>query len=101
MMIRTTTEHNPAPSDSQKSLLTRAAVIAQIEDRLAGRLDDAALAAWAFDRFYAQELEQEAYEAGAEPVIADALDVLMFDDDPGFRLDQEELRALIARLAML
>jgi hypothetical protein len=38
---------------------------------------------------------------GAEPVIADALDALMFDDDPGFQLDQEELRALIARLSTL
>ena len=81
--------------------MTRAAVIAQIEDRLAGRLDDSALAAWAFDRFYAQELGQEDYEAGAEPAIADALDVLMFDDDPGFRLDEEELRALVAQLSSL
>jgi hypothetical protein len=81
--------------------VTRAAVIAQIEERLAGRLDDAGLAAWAFDRFYAQELGQEDYELGAEPVIADALDMLMFDDDPGFRLDQEELRDLIVRLSTL
>ena len=76
-------------------------MIAQIEDRLAGRIDDSALAAWAFDRFYAQELGQEDYEVGAEMTIADALDALMFDDDPGFRLDQEELRALIARLSTL
>src|SRR5689334_11921404 len=54
--------------------LTRAAVIAQIEERLAGQIDDAALAAWAFDRFYAQELGQESYESGAEPAIANVLD---------------------------
>jgi hypothetical protein len=49
------TEHQPA---RQPSIVTRAAVIAQIEDRLAGQLNDSALAAWAFDRFYAQELGQ-------------------------------------------
>ena len=79
-------------------MLTRAAVIEQITARLEGRLDAVALAAWAFDRFYAEELGEEAYESGAEPAIADALDALMFSDDPGFRLDEEELRALIAQL---
>ena len=98
MRTRTMTEHQSA---RQTSTVTRADVIAQIEDRLAGRLDDSALAGWAFDRFYAQELGQEDYEVGAEPAIAYALDVLMFDDDPSFQLDQEELRALIARLSTL
>ena len=93
-------EHQPGSTARQTSIVTRAAVIAQIEDRLAGRTDDTALAAWAFDRFYAQELEQEEYEVGAETAISDVLDALMFDDDPGFRLDQEELRALIARLSI-
>jgi hypothetical protein len=79
--------------------ITRAAVIAQVEQRLSGQLSDAALAAWAFDRFYAAELGQEQYEAGAEAAIDDALDTLMFDDDPSFRLDEEELRNLIARLS--
>jgi hypothetical protein len=95
------TEHQPVSPAQQSNIVTCAAVIARIEDRLAGRLDDSALAAWAFDRFYAQELGQEDYQAGAEPLIADALDALMFDDDPGFQLDQEELRALIARLSTL
>jgi hypothetical protein len=90
-------QHTIPPADRAVTL-TRGTVIARIEDRLAGRLDDAALAAWAFDRFYAEELGQEQYEAGAETMIADALDILMFDDDPGFRLDEEELRDLIARL---
>ena len=76
----------------------RAAVIEQITARLDGRLNDAALAAWAFDRFYAEELGTEEYEPGAGQLIADALDVLMFDDDPVFQLDEEELRALIAQL---
>ena len=79
--------------------ITRAAVIARIEQRLSGQLGDAALAAWAFDRFYAAELGQEQYETGAEAAIDDALDTLMFDDDPSFRLDEEELRSLIARLS--
>jgi len=83
------------------NVITRTAVARQIEARLAGRLDDATLAAWAFDRFYAEELGREAYESGAEEVIADTLDALMFDDDPSFRLDEAELRALLARLGML
>jgi hypothetical protein len=95
------TEHQPDSPARQTNIVTRTAVIAQIEDRLAGRLDDAALAAWAFDRFYAQELGQEAYEAGEETIIANALDELMFDDDADFRLNQEELRALIAQLSTL
>jgi hypothetical protein len=94
-------EDQPESLDRQTGIVTRRAVIAQIEGRLSGRLDDAALAAWAFDRFYAQELGEQDYEVGAEQVIADALDSLMFDDDPGFRLNQEELRALIVRLSTL
>jgi hypothetical protein len=94
-------ERHSAASGNRSATLTRAAVIARIEERLADRLDDTALAAWAFDRFYAEELGQEEYEAGAEPAIAETLDALMFDDDPGFRLEQEELRALIARLGKI
>ena len=59
------------------------------------------MAAWAFDRFYAEELGSEAYEIGAEATIADVLDALMFADDPGFRLDEEELRGLVAQLGKL
>jgi hypothetical protein len=89
----------PGPrSEDLTPVLTRAAVIERIEARLAGRLDDVALAAWAFDRFYAAELGEEDYEPGAEAVIAEALDALMFGDDPGFRLGEEELRDLIAQL---
>lgn len=82
-------------------ITTRAAIAKRIEARLSGQLTDAALAAWAFERFYAEELGSEAYEAGAEVAIADVLDVLMFADDPGFRLVEEELRALIAQLGTL
>jgi hypothetical protein len=81
-----------------ETTITRAAIVERIEARLAGTLADAALAAWAFERFYAEELGEEDYEDGAEPVIADVLDALMFGDDPGFRLDEEELRALVAQL---
>lgn len=80
------------------AITTRDAVAAQLEACLAGAIGDAALAAWAFERFYAEELGSEQYEAGAEAAIADVLDALMFGDDPSFRLDQEELRALIAQL---
>jgi hypothetical protein len=89
------------PALGRGQITTRAMVAAQIEARLAGQLTDKALAAWAFDRFYAEELGNEAYEAGAEVAIADVLDALMFGDDPGFRLDEEELRALAAQLGTL
>jgi hypothetical protein len=80
---------------------TRAAIVAQIEARLEGQLTDAALAAWAFDRFYAEELGNEEFEDGTEPAIADVLDALMFADHPGFRLEEEQLRTLIAQLGKL
>jgi len=95
------TERHQAIIEERSNIISCHAVSARIEARLAGQLDDAALASWAFDRFYAQELGAEHYEAGAEAVIADSLDALMFGDDPGFRLDEEELRALIAQLANL
>lgn len=93
--------HQREPTPQGDEVITRTAVARQIEARLAGKLGDAVLAAWAFDRFYAEELGTEAYESGAEAAIADALDALMFDDDPSFRLDEAALRALLARLSML
>ena len=89
------------PALSRDSITTRATIVAHIEARLSGELTDTALAAWAFDRFYAEELGSEAYEAGAEVAMTDVLDALMFGDDPGFRLDEEELRALVAQLGTL
>ena len=91
----------PQPTLARDPITTRATVVARIEARLSGQLSDSALAAWAFDRFYAEELGSEAYEAGAEVAIAVVLDALMFADDPGFRLVEEELRALIAQLGTL
>jgi len=89
------------PALTRDPITTRAAIVARIEARLSGQLSDTALAAWAFDRFYAEELGNEVYEAGAEVAITDVLDALMFGDDPGFRLDEEELRALVAQLGTL
>ena len=89
------------PAPARGPTTTRATIAARIEARLSGQITDAALAAWAFDRFYAEELGSEAYETGAEATIADVLDALMFLDDPGFRLDEEELRGLVAQLGTL
>ena len=83
---------------SDQNTISRADVIAQVEARLAGSLSQKALAGWAFDRFYAEELGSAAYEADAEDVLADVFDALMFSDDPGFGLDEAELRALIGQL---
>jgi hypothetical protein len=91
----------PEPARQRDPIITRGAIATRIEARLAGQLADAALAAWAFDRFYAAELGSEQFEAGAEQLIADALDALMFGDEPAARLDEEELRAVIAQLGKL
>lgn len=93
-----TSSASPSQSDDAPALISRADVRAQIEARLAGTLDDRQLARWAFDHFYAEELGQVVYEAEWGDQIADALDALMFGDDPHFRQTEEELRALLARL---
>lgn len=93
------TPPSPQPqSDDAPTLVSRAAVRAQIEARLAGKLSDQQLARWAFDHFYAEELGEVEYEPEWAEQIADALDALMFGDDPHFRQTEEELRALLARL---
>ena len=79
-------------------VITRMAVASQIKARLENATDDAALAAWAFERFYAEELGVESYEPGAETVVAEVLDALMFADDPSFHLDKKGLRDALARL---
>lgn len=79
-------------------VIHRADVAAKIQARLVGKLSANALAGWAFDRFYAEELGNEAYETDAEAVIADVLDALMFSDDAGFGLSEAELRDLAAQL---
>jgi hypothetical protein len=79
-------------------ILARSAVIAKLEDRLAGRVDDAWIANWAFDTYYAIEQAQLEVEAADAEPIAEALDDLMFADEPSFALDEADLRRLIARL---
>jgi len=79
-------------------MLTRADVIAGIEEHLAGSLSAAALAAWAFDRFYAHDMGEEEFSEKDAEVIAAVLDDLMFADDAAFALDEPALRTLITRL---
>lgn len=82
------------------TVITCSMVADQIDERLSGAMTDEALAAWAFDRFYAVELGLARFEAGAEERIADALDMLMFSDHDAFRLNEEDLRRLAALLRM-
>jgi hypothetical protein len=91
----------PPQAPLRTPITTRAAIAERIEAHGAGQITNSALAQWAFDRFYAEELGNEAYEAGAEDLIAAVLDTLMFGDDPGFQLDEQELRALVAQLSTL
>lgn len=82
-------------------IITRNDIITRIEDRLAGRMSAATLAAWAFDRFYAIEQGDEEPEAEAAEPVADVLDELMFADDESFALDDADLRRLIVLLTPL
>ena len=92
-----------AVRDGTDKLPSAEAVIEQIDRRLAGEIGDAALAAWAFDRFYSAELaeDEDSPQAREATAVAEALDALMFADAPQFSLDAEALRALRARLALL
>lgn len=79
-------------------IVTRNDMIAKLEDRLAGRIGAAALAAWAFDLFY--RLDQDELEVADEDVDAFAavLDELLFADDERFALDETDFRRLLQRL---
>jgi hypothetical protein len=72
----------PPQAPLRTPITTRAAIAERIEAHGAGQITNSALAQWAFDRFYAEELGNEAYEAGAEDLIAAVLDTVMFGDDP-------------------
>lgn len=91
----------------EQDYAVRDALVEQIAARLAGSLDDAALARWAFDFFYASELDShdddddDDDDHRAAAPLTDALDALMFGDDPHFHLDEVELRALAERLKAL
>jgi hypothetical protein len=79
-------------------MLYRNDVMAKINERISGTISDAALAAWAFDRFYAIDQGEDAVDADSSDAIADVLDELMFADEEPFALDDADLRRLIARL---
>lgn len=79
-------------------ILLRSDVTAKLEDRLAGRLDAAALAAWAFERFYEIDQGERTVPPEDADVVADVLDELMFADDESFALDEADLQRLLARL---
>lgn len=79
-------------------MLTRTDLIATIEQHLAGNLSYAALSAWAFDRFYAEDQGEEEFPEDDAELIAEILDDLMFADDEQFALEASELQAMIVRL---
>lgn len=79
-------------------VLRREEVAAKVRERLAGRLDAKALAAWAYARFYEEEMEQLSLEPDADALLREVLDELMFADDETFALDDEALRAMLTRL---
>jgi len=81
------------------AILNREALRAEIERFVQGAHSGQALAAWAFDRFYAQEEDRLAYEPGYETVIDEVLEELMWGDSPPFTLEVEAARRLQQRLA--
>ncbi len=76
-------------------------IIANITAHLNGQLSATQLANWAFDRFYAIEQGVECVSEDTSEIVADALDALMFADEPPFALDDADLRRIIARLESL
>jgi hypothetical protein len=79
-------------------VLGREEVAAKLRERLAGRLDAKALAAWAYARFYEEEMEELSLEPDADDLLREVLDELMFADDEAFALDDDALQALLKRL---
>jgi hypothetical protein len=86
------------PGASAPAVLTRHIMGDQIRARLAGSLSAKALASWAFDSFYAEDMGELVLEPGAEEVLAETLDELMFADDDAFALDEAALRSLLERI---
>lgn len=84
--------------DPARATISREAVAERIGERVAGRLSAAALAKWAFDSFYRMELGEALPAPEEDPLLDEALDALMFGDDPGFQLSEDELRELALRL---
>lgn len=85
-------------ADHELPVLGRQELAAQVQARLAGSLNANALAAWAYARFYEEEMELLSLEPGADDLLREVLDELMFADDASFALDDNALRALLARL---
>lgn len=81
--------------------MVRSAIIAQIQQHMAGAIDAAALAAWAFNQFYAIEQAEAELPPAEAACIMDVLDALMFGDDPHFALNRSDLQRLIAQLQSL
>lgn len=79
-------------------MITRAELIDHVEACLAGTLATKALAAWAFDRFYALELGEESVAEADADLMNEALDDLIFADEQDFALSEEDLRRLLTRL---
>lgn len=79
-------------------MITRTELISRIEACIAGALDDTALAAWAFDRFYAVELEEETIAEADSVLISEILDELIFADEQAFALSSADLIRLLERL---
>lgn len=77
--------------------LTRQMLIDKLRAAAAGT--STALAAWAFDQFYAEEEGALSFEPGYQRVIGSVLDDLMFSDQSGFQLSASELMQLSDFLA--
>lgn len=80
-------------------VLTRQQMIEQLQAAEQGILDGPDLSRWAFDQFYAEEAGDIAYESGYRHAMLSVLDDLMFSDQPGFHVGEDELRQMIEHLA--
>jgi hypothetical protein len=88
----------PTTPTTEPLPVLRSEVQHQIQAHLDGKLTLQALAGWAFNLFYAVETEERVLELGFENMLAEALDALMFSDEPAFTLSVTELRELVQQL---
>lgn len=80
------------------ALLTRQDVIVQLEALEQGTIAAQAVAAWAFDQFYAAEEGKIAFEPGYRRAIGAVLDDLMFGDQPDLIVSAADARQMIEHL---
>jgi hypothetical protein len=85
-------------SSEEQPVVMRELVREKLAELRARTLNSTQLAAWAFEQFYKVESGSVRYEPGYEEMLADVIDELIFGDEAGFELGDQDLGALMERL---